>query len=69
MFKQSKHRIKKAALMLQLPTEASIEEIRTHVRNDAIPRMKTTNYSRIWIHVPGRIINADGEEVTGKSRI
>ena len=69
MFKQSKHRIKKAALMLQLPTEASIEEKRTRVRTDAIPRVKTINCSRIWIHAPGHIINADGEEVTSKSRI
>ena len=60
------------ARILPLPTVATIEEKTTFVRTEAIPRSIDDHrlFQKIYIHESSRtIINTDGEEETGKSRI
>ena len=56
------------ALMLQLPTEATIEEKATLGRSDAVLRTIDDHklFKKIWIHASQIIINTDGVEETGK---
>ena len=75
-FKQPKHRIKMAALMLPSPTEATIESETTLVQADAF--LCTTEDHKLfriflnkkWIHASWQIIiNTDAVEETEKSRM